>query len=66
MTDRKAQYRASKAKERQAKRDAGLVPIELWVPPQIVQSIRLLAEIHARDYLLTLEALKSPKVTTPP
>lgn len=40
MTDRKAQYRQSKAKERQAKRDAGLVPVEVWVPKDKVAELK--------------------------
>ena len=40
MTDRKAQYRQSKAKERQAKREAGLVPVEVWVPHDKVQDLK--------------------------
>ena len=50
MTDRKAQYRASKAKAREAKRDAGLVPLEVWVPhdkvPEVKAFIKSLAESH--------------------
>lgn len=42
MTDRQAQYRQSKAKARQAKRDAGLVPLEVWVPRDKVAEIRKL------------------------
>ena len=53
-----------KARERKAKRDAGLVRLELWVPPQIVQQLKTLAEAQTRQYLLTLEAL--PKDTTKP
>lgn len=33
MTDRQAQYRASKAKAREAKRAAGLTPLEVWAKP---------------------------------
>lgn len=40
MTDRKAQYRESKAKERQAKREAGLVPLEVWVPRDKVAEVK--------------------------
>lgn len=40
MTDRKAQYRQSKAKERKAKRDAGLVPLEVWAKPSDHAAIR--------------------------
>ena len=40
MTDRKAQYRESKAKERKAKREAGLMKIELWVPAARAAEIR--------------------------
>ncbi len=40
MTDRKAQYRESKAKERKAKRDAGLVPLEVWVPKGKVADLK--------------------------
>jgi hypothetical protein len=43
MTDRKAQYRESKAKERKAKRDAGLVPVEIWVPASKVVAIKAIA-----------------------
>lgn len=43
MTDRKAQYRQSKAKERQAKREAGLVPVEVWVPKEGVAEVKALA-----------------------
>lgn len=40
MADRKAQYRQSKAKERKAKRDAGLVPVEVWVPKDKVAELK--------------------------
>lgn len=40
MIDRKAQYRQSKAKERQAKREAGLVPVEVWVPKDKVAELK--------------------------
>lgn len=40
MTDRKAQYRQSKAKERQAKREAGLVKVEVWVPKDKAEYIK--------------------------
>lgn len=60
MTDRKAQYRQSKAKERQAKREAGLVPVEVWVPKDGVGKIKTLAAG------LRAGAAKSPKVTTTP
>lgn len=45
MTDRQAQYRASKAKERKAKRDAGLVPVEIWVPAPDRQWIKTAVEM---------------------
>ena len=40
MTDRQAQYRESKAKARKAKRDAGLVPVEVWVPRDKVAELK--------------------------
>lgn len=40
MTDRQSQYRASKAKSREAKRDAGLVPLEVWVPHEKVPKVK--------------------------
>jgi len=40
MTDRQAQYRESKAKERKAKRAAGLVPVEVWVPRDKVAELK--------------------------
>jgi len=55
MTDRKAQYRERKAKERKAKREAGLMKIELWVPAARA------AEIRAAIAQMLAE---SPDVTT--
>lgn len=65
MTDRKAQYRQSKAKERKAKRDAGLVPVEVWVYPEMKAP---LAEfIEARVNMMRIaRGAKSPKVTPTP
>lgn len=40
MTDRQAQLRNSKAKERQAKRDAGLVRVEMWVPAHMADQVK--------------------------
>lgn len=40
MTDRQAQYRASKAKAREAKRAAGLAPLEVWAKPSEHSDIR--------------------------
>ena len=40
MTDRQAQYRASKAKARKAKRAAGLAPMEVWAKPSDHAAIR--------------------------
>jgi len=40
MTTRQAQYRDAKAKERQAKRDAGLVRVELWVPAHMADQVK--------------------------
>lgn len=40
MTDRKAQYRAAKAKAREAKRSAGLAPLEVWAKPSDHAAIR--------------------------
>lgn len=40
MTNRKAQYRASKAKAREAKRAAGLAPLEVWAKPSDHAAIR--------------------------
>ena len=48
MTDRKAQYRDSKAKERKAKRDAGLVPVEVWVPKDKVSDLKAFVEALAQ------------------
>jgi len=50
VTDRQAQYRASKAKAREAKRAAGLAPLEVWAKPSDHAAIRafvagLVAEI---------------------
>lgn len=47
-----------KAKERKAKRDAGLVRVEVWVKPCHVASIKHYAE--------RLNVAESPKVTTTP
>lgn len=47
-----------KAKERQAKREAGLVRVEVWVRPCHVASIKHYAE--------RLNVAESPKVTTNP
>lgn len=60
MTDRKAQYRQSKAKERQAKREAGLVPIEVWVPKDGI------AEVKALAAALCVAVAALPKATTSP
>ena len=54
MTDRKAQYRASKAKAREAKRAAGLAPMEVWAKPSDHAAIRafvvgLSAEIDTNE-----------------
>jgi len=40
MTDRQAQYRESKAKAREAKRAAGLAPLEVWAKPSDHAAIR--------------------------
>ena len=40
MTDRQAQYRAAKAKAREAKRAAGLAPLEIWAKPSDHAAIR--------------------------
>lgn len=40
MTTRQAQYRDAKAKERQAKRDAGLVRVEMWVPAHMADQVK--------------------------
>lgn len=40
MTDRQAQLRNSKAKERQAKRDAGLVRVEMWAPAHMADQVK--------------------------
>lgn len=49
-TARQAQFNASKAKSREAKRNAGLVPLEVWVPhdkvPEVKAFIASLAESH--------------------
>lgn len=41
MTDRKAQYRESKAKERKAKQEAGLARVEMWVPAEKAEVIKV-------------------------
>jgi len=40
MTDRATQLRDAKAKERKAKRDAGLVRIEVWVLADKAEAVR--------------------------
>ena len=44
-----------KAKERKAKRDAGLVPVEIWVPASKLAAIKAIAAQMVAE---------SPKVTT--
>ena len=44
MTDRQAQYRAAKAKAREAKRAAGLAPLEVWAKPSDHAAIRAFVE----------------------
>lgn len=46
MTDRQAQYRASKAKSREAKRNAGLVPLEVWVPHDKVPEVKAFINVE--------------------
>lgn len=48
-----------KAKERKAKRDAGLVRVEVWVHPVVAMQIKLLAQELTDDLSREL-----PKVTT--
>lgn len=56
---------ATERKQRERdRRKAGLVRLELWVPPQIVEQLKMLAEAQTRHYMLTLAKL--PKDTTTP
>ena len=50
MTDRQAQYRAAKAKAREAKRAAGLAPLEIWAKPSDHAAIRAFVAGLAMDF----------------
>ena len=49
-----------KAAERKRKREAGLVPLEVWVPPQMVDTLRLFVDQRVKIYALTKTPPKAP------
>ncbi len=55
-----------KAAERQRRRDAGLVRVEVWVPPRAVALIKELAEFHAMGAAMDRLECDRAKLVSPP
>jgi hypothetical protein len=54
-----------KAAERQRRKEAGLVRVEVWLPSEAVQTFKAMAERTARNYTLARET-SQPLTTESP
>ena len=54
-----------KAAERQRRKDAGLVRVEVWLPPDAVQAFKAMAGRSARNFMLAREVAQ-PLTTESP